>query len=113
VVFTTELTSEDIGELLFRVNGDGKLVYFPEDFTNGERIASHDFNIRFDLAGKKAIIKDTISLQGIAEHPIPFMVRIGPNYHVGKITNAEGKEVPFLQAGGIICFPGLHNDEKL
>src|SRR5690242_9562674 len=47
VVFTTELTSEDIGELLFRIDEDGKLIYFPEDFTNEERIVSHDLNVRF------------------------------------------------------------------
>lgn len=113
VVFTTELTSEDIGELLFRMDGDGKLVYIPEDYANGERIGSHDFDIRFDLAKKTAIIKDTVEIQRIAAQTIFPMVRMGPNYKVSKITNAEGKDVAFLQAGGIICFPELRPLEKL
>src|SRR4051812_35291629 len=57
VVFTTPLTSEDVGELLFRFNQEGKLDYIPEAETSGQNIASHKFDIRFDLAAKKAIIK--------------------------------------------------------
>src|ERR1044071_1147401 len=33
VIFTTDLTSEDIGELMFRLDENGKLSYIPEDFT--------------------------------------------------------------------------------
>lgn len=113
VVFTTPLTSEDIGELLFRFDENGKLVYFPEDFANGERIASHDISVKFDLPNKKAIIKDTINLQFIDRPTFLPMVRIGPNYRVSKITDFQGREVAFLQAGGIIVFPGLNSDEKL
>ncbi|HVT14058.1 MAG TPA: M1 family aminopeptidase [Fimbriimonadaceae bacterium] len=113
VVFSTELTSEDIGELLFRLNPNGKLAYIPEDNANGERIASHDFDIHFDLAKKMAIIKDTLELDRIGSQNMFPMVRLGPNYKVSKITNAEGKDVAFLQAGGIVCFPELHPIEKL
>ncbi len=113
VVFTTDLTSEDIGELLFRVDENGKLVYVPEDYANGERIASHAFDIRFDLANKRAIIKDTIEFQLVDRQTLVSMVRIGPNYRVSRITNSRGQEVAFLQAGGIICFPSLSGNEKL
>jgi len=112
-IFTTDLTSEDIGELLFRLDEKGKLVYIPEDYANAERINSHNFDIHFDLAAKKAIIKDTVDLQ-IVGHPTmtPFL-RIGPNYRVSKITDAQDNPVAFLQGGGIICFPGINFDQKL
>ncbi|MFI5384692.1 MAG: M1 family metallopeptidase [Fimbriimonadales bacterium] len=113
VVFTTDLTSEDIGELLFQFDQNGKLVYVPEDYANGERIASHDITVRFDLAAEKAILKDTIELQFVDRATLMPMVRLGPNYRVSRITDAQGADVAFLQAGGIVCFPGLRSAEKL
>ncbi|HTQ09130.1 MAG TPA: hypothetical protein VMI31_03580, partial [Fimbriimonadaceae bacterium] len=111
-IFTTDLTSEDIGELLFRLE-DGKLVYIPEDYANAERINSHVFDVRFDLAAHKAIIKDTVDLQMVGRPTMTPFLRIGPNYRVTKIVDGEGKPVAFLQGGGIICFPGINFDQKL
>ncbi len=112
VVFTTPLTSEDIGELLFEIK-DGKLTYVPEDVDNGEQIVSHAFNISFDLPAKRVKITDRIQLDQIAPASYPPMLRFGPNYRVSKITDAEGQPVAFLQAGGIVMFAGLRSRENL
>lgn len=113
VVFTTPLTSEDIGELLFRFDGAGKLVYVPEAEANGDRIKSHRFVVSFDLAKKQARITDTIVLQNIGRRTLPPMLRIGPNYRIQSVVDREGQPVAFLQAGGIVCFPGLGVNETL
>lgn len=113
VIFSTPLTSEDIGELLFEVSANSKLKYIPEDFDNGEQITSHEITASFDLANKAAKLSDKIQLDQIGPVTYPPMLRLGPNYRVTKVTGADGKDVAFLQGGGIVVFPGLNPRETL
>lgn len=113
ILFTTPLTSEDIGELLFKFGPDGKLIYVPEEDTNGLKIISHDFNVRFNLPKKAAIIQDTIELHTVARRDLPPMIRLGPNYKVSKIVDGTGKEIAFLQPGGIVFLYTAISNQKL
>src|ERR1044072_392714 len=113
MLFTTPLTSEDIGELLFKFQPNGNLTYVPEDNTNGLQIISHDFNIHFDLPKKTALIRDTIEMHTVARRDLPPMIRFGPNYKVSKIVDGTGKEVAFLQPGGIVFLYTAISNQKL
>jgi len=98
VVFTTPLTSEDIGDLLFKLTPGG-LVYIPEDQTFGARFTKHDFDVRFDTATKIASIKDQCEL--IRGSDGLTMFRLSPCYRMSSIESDE-HPVEFHQAGGIV-----------
>jgi hypothetical protein len=94
VVFSTPLTSEDTGELLFELR-DGKLTYIPEDDRLGLTVKRHRFDIRFKTATKIATLQDRVAL---ACDPGGLKVlRFGPQYRVDAIRGHA-----FSQAGGVV-----------
>jgi hypothetical protein len=104
VVFTTPLTSEDIGELLFERVG-GKLKYIPETFEDGLRLRHHQVTVKFEIGQKLALLTD--SIQANVKSPASLgmhILRMSPCYKVGKFTVGD-KPVTFSQAGGIVVIP--------
>lgn len=103
VVFSTPLISEDAGELLFRVNQAGKLEYVPESDSLGVQLDRHSFDLRFDLAGARAILTDNLQCHWTGAPKSHFVFRLSPTFTVRSITDRTGGPVPFRQAGGIVA----------
>ena len=103
IVITTAMTSEEVGDILLRREG-GKLRYIPETDGMGIDIAKHSFDLRFDLAQKRASLVDDLSFSSIAGRKYPFVFRMSPCYQVTSIESA-GKPVKFVQAGGVVMAP--------
>src|ERR1019366_6228593 len=61
VVFSTPLTSEDTGELVFQRAGS-KLRFVPEGNAFGIKLTRHDFDLKFDIPEKKATLVDKLDL---------------------------------------------------
>ncbi len=101
VVFSTPLTSEDTGELLFQRNHD-KLKFIPESEGFGVKLVRHAFDLKFDLQAKNASIVDRLKLENSSGQADPFIFRMSPQYVVDSITNTSGKLVPFQEAGGVV-----------
>src|SRR5947209_17481484 len=57
VVFSTPLTSEDIGEMVFKRVGP-TLQYVPEDDSLGVHIKRHNFDVSFDIPNTTVAITD-------------------------------------------------------
>jgi len=100
IVFTTPLTSEDIGEYVFERRGS-RLKLLPEDDALGAEILRHEFDIRFNVPSKRVDIKDRLSLD-VSPSPEPVVIRLGSEFKVSAVLNASGTPVPFSQAGGTI-----------
>lgn len=104
VVFSTPLTSEDIGEMLFQREG-GALKYIPEDDALGVRIKRHHFDVSFDIPNKTVKITDGLDLQPTGSTNAGyFLFRMSPYLHVDSIESSKGP-VPYQQAGGITAMP--------
>ncbi len=105
VVFTTPLTSEDIGELLFQRVGS-KLKFIDEQAKDGLRLRHHKVRTTFSLANKEADLTDEISAE-VTPSASPFhALRFSPCYRVSSMT-IGGRAVPYKQAGGIVMIPKL------
>jgi hypothetical protein len=100
VVFSTRLTSEDIGELLFKRAGN-KLEYVPETDRMGIQVMRHSLRLKFDIPRKRAYISDRLSLRNETRKAGQFIFRMSPNYQVASITWGS-KPVKFAQAGGVV-----------
>ena len=84
-VFTTRLTSEDIGEPVFEV-ADGKLARFvPELEDLGVQIRRHDITATFVPGEKKALLVDRLSLTKNARAGRSFLFRMSPNIYIVNI----------------------------
>lgn len=99
-ILGTKLTSEDIGELVFRRVGDA-WVYVDESETLGVRIRHHNFGLQFDVPAKRADLEDRVTLT--SEGTGDFLMRMSSAYVVKSITDEGGKEVPFRQSSGVIA----------
>jgi hypothetical protein len=102
VVVTTKITSEDVGDFVFRRNGD-RLTYIPETDSLGARIIRHSFQIEVDPPTKRARIEDKVRLRLAAGGE--WMMRFSSVYSIESINDAAGKSVPFRQVGGVVIFP--------
>lgn len=100
VVFSTPLTSEDTGELVFERDGS-LLRYLPEDDDLGVRVRHHAFDVRFDLSNKTATLTDEADFVKSAKAGKGFLIRMSPCYKVSRVSGASG-DVPFTQAGGVV-----------
>ncbi len=99
VVFTTKITSEDLGEQVFEIE-NGKLSrHVRETETFGFRFKYHNFALRFDLPAKKAMLVDRATISGKGKR---LVFRLSPQYRVSSILDARDKVVQFHQAGGIV-----------
>lgn len=96
VVFSTALTVEDAGELLFEEQG-GKLTYIPEDERFGVRILHHDFDVKFQTKTKTIFLKDGVELESDSAG-LKFL-RLAPSFRIDSI---DGKKA-FSQSGGIVA----------
>ncbi|MDR3690178.1 MAG: M1 family aminopeptidase [Fimbriimonas sp.] len=100
VIFSTPLTSEDTGELVFKRDGQ-TLEFVPESESFGVKLVRHSFDLRFDVPSKKAILVDRLRLSGNPSRPA-FLFRMSPQYIVSSIKDKDGRPVPFLEAGGVV-----------
>lgn len=112
IVFSTPLTSEDVGERLFETDGSKltKFVDEREDF--GWRISQHGINVSFDLPKKTAIITNTITVHSKGTSP-NLMFRMGPNYRVKTVRRNLGELIPFTQIGGVVMVGGAKDGDQL
>lgn len=101
VVISTPLTSEDVGEILLRRNGE-KLVFIPESDALGTRVTHHVFDVRFDVPKKHADLVDTASFTFAPDAPADVIFRMSPQYVVKKITDEQGNPVKFSEAQGVV-----------
>lgn len=108
VVFTTPLTSEDVGERLFETDGRRltKFVDEREDF--GWRIERHDLVVTFEIPTKSVRIQDKIAVRatGTSDN---LMLRLGPNYRVKSVEGAND----WIQIGGIVMVGGAKDGDRL
>jgi hypothetical protein len=101
-VLSTQLTSEDVGEILLRRTKQ-KLEYVPETDALGVAVKRHRFKLHFLPSAKRADLSDDFT---VLEGPggSTFLFRMSPQYEVSSITE-EGKKVPFRQTSGIVILP--------
>ncbi len=103
VVFTTPLTSEDIGELLFQRVGN-KLQYIDESEKDGLRIRYQDLHVHFNIEAKTTSILDKVTVEITPNSKAFHLLRFSPCYQVSSITDGTNS-VPFHQSGGIVMIP--------
>ena len=101
VVFSTALTSEDVGERLFETDGAKLTRYVDERQDQGWRIEKHRLEVAFDVPVKKVRIQDSFVVRRIAGDE-NLILRIGPNYRVASLFKPDGKEAKWSQIGGVI-----------
>ena len=103
IVLSTYLTSEDIGELLF-VEDKGRLRYVPETDAFGMRVVRQELTADFELSKSLVRVKAKTELAPLTpnQKESGFTLRLGPNYRVSGLVGADGRTVPFSQAGGIV-----------
>lgn len=102
VVFSTPLTSEDTGELVFQRVGE-KLRFVPESNAFGIKLKRHDFDLRFDIPAKSAILVDKLQLSNTDGMGGVFLFRMSPQYIVASIKNHLNASIAFTEAGGVVA----------
>jgi hypothetical protein len=101
-VFSTPLTCEDMGEQEFAW-ANGKLTrYVPEAEDFGVKVRDHDMKVHFNLAKQVADFTDEASFERTSEGR-SFQFRLSDHFVVSSITDANGRPVPFSQAGGVVA----------
>ena len=104
VVFTTPLTSEDTGELLFERTA-GKLKFISELDPEPIRLSHHNLDIKFSTNDKSVSILDQVSFKNLGQVKGDVTeFRFSPCYKVSAITDGA-VPVPFQQVGGIVMIP--------
>ena len=107
VVFTTPLTSEDIGELLFERVGS-KLKFIDEQTKDGLRLRHHVVAVKFNLVDKEAYLTDTVTASVTANSHKFHALRFSPCYKVTSMTDGV-KQITYKQSGGIVMIPKQPN----
>jgi hypothetical protein len=101
VVFSTPLTVEDIGELVFERSGNSLIKYLDERDDWGWSIEHHDLSIKFDIPKQTAFIRNTIRLSGRGKSRFALL-RLAPNYTVRQAVNDRLQPISMRQAGGCV-----------
>jgi hypothetical protein len=104
VVFTTPLTSQDTGELLFERVG-GKLKFVSELDLEPIRLGRHKLSMKFSTSEKSISIVDDVAAtvqEQIKGDVTSF--RFSPCYKVSAISDGKSP-VPFTQVGGVVMVP--------
>lgn len=116
VVFTTALTTQDYGDQVFEVS-EGKLTQLVhERELRGVKLTAADLKIRFDVPKKTATFEAKMSFARVVPDGDSIFVRLGDNYKVSQVTDANGAAVKFAQAGGVVALPmgvGTHFEYKM
>lgn len=102
VVFSTALTMQDTGELVFQRQVE-KLVYIPEDDTEGVRIVHHQFDVKIEPSTKELAVRDRVRFEAKSDGRRGFLIRLAPEYKVSKVQDPDGNPLSFAQAGGVIA----------
>ncbi|MCB0826922.1 MAG: hypothetical protein KDC26_12095 [Armatimonadetes bacterium] len=111
VVFSTPLTTQDYGEMIYRVE-NGKIVeHIPETEYRGAVIDHLDMEISFDVPAKVAKFSTWANLRKKGDIDDSYFVRLGPNFKVSSVTDDQGKAVEYQQAGGTILLPNPGKDK--
>lgn len=100
VVIGTALTSQDVGEILLKREGN-RLVYIPETEAMGIKLTGHKFDLAFDVPKKSVVLTDRLAFR--SEGKGSFLFRMSPAYRVSQILDAKGKPVPYVQASGVVA----------
>lgn len=103
VVFTTALTSQDIGELLFERVGS-KLKFIDEQAKDGLRLRHHKVRVSFKIDKKEAWIFDQVRADVTQNERRFHALRFSPCYKVTSITDGTNA-VRFKQTGGLVMIP--------
>lgn len=104
VVLTTPLTSQDVGELLFKRVGN-KLHYVPERHDFYIYPINHNVTVTLHRDAKTVQVKDQVDFYAHGPTLPHFMVRLSPYFKVTRVTTPSGASVQFAQAGGIVALP--------
>lgn len=105
VVFTTPLTSQDTGELVFERKGD-KLKYTDELDRDGLRIRHQKLRVDFDIDKKQAFFKGALDVEIAPNDKAYHLLRYSPCYHVSKLS-VGGKALDYKQTGGVVMIGKL------
>jgi hypothetical protein len=112
VVFSTPLTSEDVGERLFETDGS-KLTRFIDELEDGGwRIEKHRLVVRLQPSSKRVAIQDDFTLKA-EPNAGRLMLRLSPNYRVSKLAKTGGGKVDWIQLGGIVFVAGVNSGDRL
>ncbi len=114
LVFSTRVTSQDIGEQLFVLEGE-KITRKVEELETGGISLDHcDFDVSFMPGQKRVILTAVSSFEKQANPEADLIFRLSNTYHVRSITGEGGEAVPFRQAGGVVAVkPPAANEFKL
>ncbi|MGV3616876.1 MAG: M1 family metallopeptidase [Fimbriimonas sp.] len=100
VVIGTALTSQDVGEIVLRREGN-RLVYVPETDALGIHLGRHRFDLAFDVPNKRVSLVDRLTFRSKGKGS--FLFRMSPAYRVSGIEDAKGRPIPFRQASGVVA----------
>ena len=100
-VFSTPLSVEDLGEQVFRWDGQKLTRHLLEEDRNGVRLLSHNITAHFDINKKTAAFEDTVHFTRDRNRG-NFMFRLNSYYKVSSITDAQGQSIIYHQAGGVV-----------
>lgn len=112
VVFSTPLTSEDVGERLFESDGTKLTKFIDEREDFGWRIGHQGLIVTFDIPAKKVAITNTFPVHSTGKSP-NLMFRMGPNYRVKTLKKNLTDPVQWTQFGGIVMVAGMKDGEKI
>jgi hypothetical protein len=105
IVFTTLLTSQDIGDQVFEWDGERILRKVDELDPLGVRIVRQDIKVRFEPEKKTAHLENKVSFRRTDPKSEAFIIRMSPQYRISRIIGDDGKTVEFAQAGGVTSLP--------
>ncbi|MBC8065506.1 MAG: hypothetical protein H7Y17_11785 [Chlorobia bacterium] len=112
VVFSTPLTSEDVGERLFEWDGSRLTKFIDEREDFGWRIGMQGMTVTFDIPAKKVSISCAFPVHTTGKSP-NLMFRLGPNYRVKSVARNLNEPMKWTQIGGIVMVAGAKDGEKL
>ncbi|HOC30721.1 MAG TPA: M1 family aminopeptidase [Armatimonadota bacterium] len=97
-----ESDGDHIHPLVETASGWRLMREIPETDTQGYRITAHNLRIRILPKSNSLRAVDTLAIRRTGASQQCAFVRISNDFTVRSIRTATGKQVPFLQAGGIV-----------
>lgn len=98
VIFSTPITNEDIGVLMFRRTSHG-LSYIGEDQNWGAKIIHNDLHLRLAPADHRAFLEANVLVRRASAGLT--CLRVGPDYTVSKMT-VDGRSVKWTAVDGVM-----------